>query len=45
MLADNMVNARNARGEHGLAFWIETGENCLLLDTGQVGGAGTAYEF
>lgn len=35
VLADNTVAARNARGEHGLAFSIETGENCLLFDTGQ----------
>ena len=35
VLSDNTVAARAARGEHGLAFWIETGENCLLFDTGQ----------
>jgi 7,8-dihydropterin-6-yl-methyl-4-(beta-D-ribofuranosyl)aminobenzene 5'-phosphate synthase len=35
ILADNTVAARNARGEHGLAFSIESGENCLLFDTGQ----------
>ena len=35
ILADNTVNARNARGEHGLAFGIDTGENYLLFDTGQ----------
>lgn len=35
VLADNTVAVRNARGEHGLSFSVETGENCLLFDTGQ----------
>ena len=35
VLADNTVIARNARGEHGLAFAIDTGGNSLLFDTGQ----------
>jgi 7,8-dihydropterin-6-yl-methyl-4-(beta-D-ribofuranosyl)aminobenzene 5'-phosphate synthase len=35
VLADNTVAARDARGEHGLAFWIESGGNRLLFDTGQ----------
>ena len=35
VLADNTVTARNARGEHGLAFWLIAGERNLLFDTGQ----------
>jgi len=35
VLADNTVAVRNMRGEHGLAYWIDTGENSLLFDTGQ----------
>ena len=35
VLADNTVATRNVRGEHGLAFRIDTGENCLLFDAGQ----------
>jgi 7,8-dihydropterin-6-yl-methyl-4-(beta-D-ribofuranosyl)aminobenzene 5'-phosphate synthase len=35
VLADNTVAARGVQGEHGLAFWIDTGEHCLLFDTGQ----------
>lgn len=35
VLADNTVVARNAKGEHGLAFWIERGRNRVLFDTGQ----------
>lgn len=35
VLADNIVAARNARGEHGLSFVIDTGGNRLLFDTGQ----------
>lgn len=35
ILTDNTVVSRNMRGEHGLSFLINTGENCLLFDTGQ----------
>jgi 7,8-dihydropterin-6-yl-methyl-4-(beta-D-ribofuranosyl)aminobenzene 5'-phosphate synthase len=35
VLAENTAAARNARGEHGLAFWIETDGRRLLFDTGQ----------
>jgi 7,8-dihydropterin-6-yl-methyl-4-(beta-D-ribofuranosyl)aminobenzene 5'-phosphate synthase len=35
VLSDNTVAGRNTRGEHGLAFWIDTGVNSLLFDTGQ----------
>jgi 7,8-dihydropterin-6-yl-methyl-4-(beta-D-ribofuranosyl)aminobenzene 5'-phosphate synthase len=35
VLADNCVQGRGLLGEHGLAFWIETGGRCLLFDTGQ----------
>jgi 7,8-dihydropterin-6-yl-methyl-4-(beta-D-ribofuranosyl)aminobenzene 5'-phosphate synthase len=35
ILSENTALARDIRGEHGLAFWIDTGEHCLLFDTGQ----------
>ncbi len=35
VLSDNTAVARNVLGEHGLAFWLDTGEDCLLFDTGQ----------
>lgn len=35
ILSDNCVEARDTRAEHGLAFWVETEEHCLLFDTGQ----------
>jgi 7,8-dihydropterin-6-yl-methyl-4-(beta-D-ribofuranosyl)aminobenzene 5'-phosphate synthase len=35
VLADNTVVARDARGEHGLAFWIDSPGAHLLFDTGQ----------
>ena len=35
VLSDNTVGTRDLRGEHGLAFWVETKCNCLLFDTGQ----------
>ena len=35
VLSDNTVGTRDLRGEHGLAFWVETTCNCLLFDTGQ----------
>ncbi len=35
ILAENTALARDVRGEHGLAFWIATDEQCLLFDTGQ----------
>lgn len=35
VLADDFVAARQARGEHGLAFLLETHDSRLLFDTGQ----------
>jgi len=35
VLSDNTVAAIGARGEHGLAFWIEIVTHRLLVDTGQ----------
>jgi 7,8-dihydropterin-6-yl-methyl-4-(beta-D-ribofuranosyl)aminobenzene 5'-phosphate synthase len=35
ILSDNCVDNHNTRAEHGLAFWIETEDQCLLFDTGQ----------
>ncbi len=35
ILADNVAEPRDLRGEHGLSYWIETDEHCLLFDTGQ----------
>jgi 7,8-dihydropterin-6-yl-methyl-4-(beta-D-ribofuranosyl)aminobenzene 5'-phosphate synthase len=35
ILSDNTVESRNTQAEHGLAFWVETEEHCLLFDTGQ----------
>lgn len=35
VLADDTVAARSARGEHGLCFYIESGDRRLLFDTGQ----------
>ncbi len=34
-LVDNTAEGRDTRAEHGLAFWIETNDHCLLFDTGQ----------
>jgi 7,8-dihydropterin-6-yl-methyl-4-(beta-D-ribofuranosyl)aminobenzene 5'-phosphate synthase len=35
VVADNTVTANRIKGEHGLAFWIETAEHCIMFDTGQ----------
>lgn len=35
ILSDNSVESRDTRAEHGLSFWIETEDHCLLFDTGQ----------
>lgn len=35
ILADNTAGPRDVRGEHGLSYWIETSDHCLLFDTGQ----------
>jgi 7,8-dihydropterin-6-yl-methyl-4-(beta-D-ribofuranosyl)aminobenzene 5'-phosphate synthase len=35
ILADNTVTGIGVRGEHGLSFWIETDQHCMLFDTGQ----------
>jgi 7,8-dihydropterin-6-yl-methyl-4-(beta-D-ribofuranosyl)aminobenzene 5'-phosphate synthase len=35
ILVDNTVAASGIRGEHGLAFWMETAGRRLLFDTGQ----------
>lgn len=34
-LVENTVRRPGLRGEHGLAFWIETAKRCLLFDAGQ----------
>jgi 7,8-dihydropterin-6-yl-methyl-4-(beta-D-ribofuranosyl)aminobenzene 5'-phosphate synthase len=34
-LVENSVTGRNIRAEHGLSFFIRTGRDCLLFDTGQ----------
>jgi 7,8-dihydropterin-6-yl-methyl-4-(beta-D-ribofuranosyl)aminobenzene 5'-phosphate synthase len=35
VLVENTASGRNTRGEHGLAYWIETDTFRLLFDTGQ----------
>jgi 7,8-dihydropterin-6-yl-methyl-4-(beta-D-ribofuranosyl)aminobenzene 5'-phosphate synthase len=35
ILAENTAHARGVRGEHGLAFWIESAGRHILFDTGQ----------
>ncbi len=35
ILSENTAEGRGLRGEHGLAFWVERGDNRLLFDTGQ----------
>ena len=35
VLAENTAEGRGMRGEHGLSFWIESGTQRLLFDTGQ----------
>lgn len=35
VLVENTVNDSGLLGEHGLAFWIEVGDKCVLFDTGQ----------
>ena len=35
VLSDNCANARAARGEHGLSYFIETGGHRALFDVGQ----------
>lgn len=35
VLADDTVATRNARGEHGLCFHVETDDRRILFDTGQ----------
>ncbi len=39
VLADNSVKDRKFKSEHGIAYWIETGDASVLFDTGQ----GTAF--
>jgi 7,8-dihydropterin-6-yl-methyl-4-(beta-D-ribofuranosyl)aminobenzene 5'-phosphate synthase len=34
-LVENTASSRGTLGEHGLAFWIETGAHHVLFDTGQ----------
>lgn len=38
VLVENLAKGRGILGEHGLSFYVEAGERCLLFDTGQ-GGA------
>ncbi|MGC9260494.1 MAG: MBL fold metallo-hydrolase [Phycisphaerae bacterium] len=35
VLVENTVRKQGLWGEHGLAFWIDTGEHHVLFDTGQ----------
>lgn len=35
ILVDNSVASHSVLAEHGLSFWVETDEHCLLFDTGQ----------
>jgi 7,8-dihydropterin-6-yl-methyl-4-(beta-D-ribofuranosyl)aminobenzene 5'-phosphate synthase len=35
VLVENTAFGRGLRGEHGLAYWIEAGQERVLLDTGQ----------
>ncbi len=35
VLVENTVRKQGLMGEHGLAFWIDTGEHCVLFDSGQ----------
>ncbi|MFH1746569.1 MAG: MBL fold metallo-hydrolase [Planctomycetota bacterium] len=35
VLAENSVRRPNLLAEHGLAFWVDTGQQRLLFDTGQ----------
>lgn len=35
VLVDDRARGRGLLGEHGLAFWVETRERCILFDTGQ----------
>jgi len=35
LLVENTAFGRDVQGEHGLAFWIESGSNKVLFDTGQ----------
>lgn len=35
VLVENTAFGRGVQGEHGLAFWIESGPNRVLFDTGQ----------
>ena len=35
VLVENTVRKQGLMGEHGLAFWIDTGDHCVLFDTGQ----------
>ena len=37
VLAENTAEGRGLLAEHGLAFWIEAGSQCILFDTGQGG--------
>jgi 7,8-dihydropterin-6-yl-methyl-4-(beta-D-ribofuranosyl)aminobenzene 5'-phosphate synthase len=34
-LVENTASGRNTRAEHGLSFWIDTGKQRVLFDTGQ----------
>lgn len=35
VLIENTAHGSGLRGEHGLSFWIECGDRCILFDTGQ----------
>lgn len=34
-LVENTAGNRNVLGEHGLSFWVDTGDQKILFDTGQ----------
>jgi 7,8-dihydropterin-6-yl-methyl-4-(beta-D-ribofuranosyl)aminobenzene 5'-phosphate synthase len=35
ILSENSVRGAGLLGEHGLAYWLDTGTHCVLFDTGQ----------
>ena len=37
VLVDNLCGRQDLKAEHGLSFWLETGKENILIDTGQAG--------
>ena len=35
LLVENTARGAGVLGEHGLAYWLDTGSHCVLFDTGQ----------